>query len=186
MRYYVAFISAILLSLLYSLPLSSHSRSAMFFEANSKCIVDKKDKEIQKECNKTTKRLKAEGWSVYGNTKSLEDALHIYYEEIEKAGTDVQTLISSAEAKNTNQALTKAQHHLKAQYASMMESKINGETNIQMENETYDFTTKSKIEFDSTYESNINYKLKNLKPNLIITRIKPNGDVEIQMFLIVK
>ena len=132
------------------------------------------------------KRLKAEGWSVYGNTKSLEDALHIYYEEIEKANADVQTLIGSAESKNTNQALSKAQHHLKTQYASMMESKLSGETNIQMKNEISESTSKSNIEFDSTYESSVNYKLKTLKPNLIITRTKANGNVEIQIFLIVK
>jgi len=175
-----------LLSLLCSLPLSSHPRYAVFIEANSTYIIKKKDKDIQKECNKMIKRLKAEGWSVHGNTKSLEDALHTYYEEIEKADTDIQIIIGNAEAKNINQAISKAQHHLKAQYASMMESKITGETNIQMKNEVSESTAKSNIEFDSTYESSVNYKLKTIKPNLIITRTKPNGNVEIQMFLIVK
>lgn len=186
MRGFISFKNAMLLSLLCSLPLSSHPWSAVYIETNIICIVKKKDKDIQKECSRMIKRLKAEGWSVYGNTQSLEDALHVYYEEIGKADAEIQTLIANAEAKNINQATSKAQHHLKAQYASMMESKITGETNIQMKNEVSESTAKSNIEFDSTYESSVNYKLKTIKPNLIITRTKPNGNVEIQMFLIVK
>lgn len=153
---------------------------------SSICFAEKKNKDIQKECKKMCKQLKSEGWVVYGSTLSLEDALQNYYKELENAGSEAQTVISKSEAKNTNLAMSKAKHHLKVQYASMTESNVSGETNVQVTNEASDTTIKSNIKFDSTYESSVNQRVQTLKPDLILTRTKDNGNIEIQMYLIVK
>lgn len=158
----------------------------LVFGSISACLAEKKDKNLQKECKKMSKQLKAEGWTVHGKAISIEEAMLQYYKELENADADAQTLISRAEAKNINQAMTKAQHHLKAQYASMLESKVSGEANIQVKNEASDSVVKSDVTFDSTYESSVNKKINAIKPNLILTRKKDNGNVEIQMYMIVK
>ena len=152
----------------------------------SACFAGSKTKDIQKECKKICKQLKSEGWYVYGKTTSLDNALLNYYKELESVKSEAQTLIGRSEAKNINMAISKAKHNLKVQYASLLESKISGEVNINMTNEVYDSIAKSNIKFDSTYESSVNKKIQTFKPNLILTRTKENGNIEIQMYLIVE
>lgn len=152
----------------------------------SACLAGTKTKDIQKECKKMCKQLKAEGWSVYGKAVSLDDAILNYYKEMESTNSEVQTLIGRSEAKNINMAMSKAQHHLKVQYASLLESKITGEVNIQMTNDASDSIAKSDVKFDSTYESSVNKRIQTFKPNLILTRTKENGNIEIQMYLLVE
>ena len=152
----------------------------------SVCQAGSKNKDIMKECKKVCKQMKAEGWEVYGQKVSLEDALVNYYQMVADGNGEVETIIGKGEANSSNQAMTKAMHHLKVQYASMQKSNVSSEVNVKMTNDVSNSGAKSNVEFDSTFEQNVNQKVGTFKPDMILSRKKGDGKTEIQVYLIVK
>ena len=150
------------------------------------CQAGSKNKDIMKECKKVCKQMKSEGWVVYGQKVSLEDALANYYQMVADGNGEIETIIGKGEANSTNQAMTKAMHHLKVQYASMQKSNGSSEVNVKMVNDVSNTGAKSNVEFDSTFEQNVNQKVGTFKPDMILSRKKADGKTEIQVYLIVK
>ena len=83
-------------------------------------------------------------------------------------------------------AMSNAQHNLKAQYASMLKSNVSGDVNMVIENEASGNEAKSNVDFDSTFEQNVNQRIGKLKPNLILSRQTADGKTEVNLYLIVK
>lgn len=153
---------------------------------SSTCLAGNKNKDVMKECKKICKQMKVEGWQVYGKAQKLEDALTSYYQSIADSNEDVETLIGRGSAKDAKMAMSKAQHNLKAQYASMLKSNVSGDVNMVIENEASGKEAKSNVDFDSTFEQNVNQRIGKLKPNLILTRQTADGKTEVNLYLIVK
>jgi hypothetical protein len=156
-----------------------------FSGISSTCLAGNKNKDVMKECKKICKQMKAEGWQVYGKAQSLEDALVSYYQSIADSKDDVEMLIGRGVANDAKMAMSKAQHNLKSQYASMLKATVSGDVNMKIENDATDSEVKSNVDFDSTYEQNVNQRIGKLKPNLILCRQNASGKTEIQLYLIV-
>lgn len=154
--------------------------------AASTCMAGDKNKDVMKECKKMCKQMKAEGWTVYGKAQKLEDALTGYYQMVADSKEDVETLIGRGSAKDAKMAMSKAQHNLKSQYASMLKSNVSGDVNMKIDTEAQGEEVKSNVDFDSTFEQNVSQKIGRFKPNLILQRQTADGKTEVQMYLIVK
>lgn len=150
------------------------------------CLADNKHKDVMKECKKICKQMKAEGWQVYGKAQTLEDALTSYYQQIADSQDMVQTLIGRGTAKDARTAMSKAQHNLKSQYASMLKSNMSSDVNLKIGNEASGTEAKSQVDFDSTYEQKVDQRIGKIKPDLILCRESADGKNEVQMYLIVK
>ena len=160
--------------------------SAALAGSSSTCLAGNKKKDVMKECKKICKQMQTEGWQVYGKAESLEDALTSYYQQIADCEEEVETLIGRGVSKDAKIAMSKAQHNLKAQYASMLNSNVSGDVNLKIDTEESDSEAKSNVDFDSTFEQNVNQRIGKLKPNLILSRQKADGKTEVNIYLIIK
>ena len=57
---------------------------------------------------------------------------------------------------------------------------------LKIDTEAQGEEVKSNVDFDSTFEQNVNQKIGKFKPNLILQRQTADGKTEVQMYLIVK
>lgn len=148
-------------------------------------VAGKGKNSIQKECKKMSKQLSKEGWKVEGRAVSLEEALIKYYEELEKSGSEAQSLVGTGKAKSENQARTKARTSATSEYSRMMDSKVTSEQNVKISNQTVEGETKSSVDFDNTVHAESQQRVKNLTPKLTLSRKLDDGQTEIRMYFIV-
>lgn len=138
----------------------------------------------QQESKKAAKKLKDEGWSVFGSNKTLRESLDVYYKALEDGNGNLQPIEGTAKAKDVNRAIRKCQSNAAVQYASMMETKVEGNTQTQISNTTGEDAT-SQISFNTNYQSSTERTVKSLTPSVILYRTLKDGVVEVLAFFLV-
>lgn len=141
----------------------------------------KLNKDMQKSYKKECKLLKKEGWKVYDKVQSIEDALMAYYQQMDAGGKDIQHIVTTGRGKQVNQAYSKAQNSAKVQLASMRETKITGETTINMSQSAEGSTNEAQ----TSIRSNVEQTVKAFKPLVSLARTLPDGTQEIRLYYLI-
>lgn len=158
---------------------------ALFVTGNSlSWAANPLSKPMQKAYKAECKQLKKEGWKLYDNSKSVEDALLDYYKLLDKGGQDVSHIVGFGQSKSANMAMRKAMTNAKAQWTSTQESEVSGSTTIRMSNEQSGTVT-SKQESESAIRSSSEQVVKGFNPTVSLTRTLPDGNVEVRLYYIV-
>ena len=129
---------------------------------------------LEKESKKAAKTMKAEGWQVYGSGKSIKEALDVHYKALGQGNGNLTPLEVHAKANDINLAIRKLHYNAARQYASMVETKVEGSTHASNE-----------MKFSADYQSSIAQTVKSLKPTVIFYRTISNGWVEVRAFYLV-
>lgn len=144
-----------------------------------------KDKALRKECKEKLKQFKEEGWGVYQDSQTLDEALTAFYMKIEACGDSLQQVVGVAEHRNPQMAQRKAFYSAARQCASMKGATIKGGMKTTMTNEATADSTTSKVTHDASYESNVSETVKSLVPELSLSRLRSNGNTEVQLFFLI-
>lgn len=140
-------------------------------------------KAMQKAYKAECKQLKKEGWKLYDNSKSVDDAMLDYYKRLDEGGKDVMHVIGFGQSKTANIAFQKAMSNAKAQWSSSQESNVSGSTTIQVSNEQSASAT-SKKESESAIHSNSEQVVKGFHPTVSLSRTLPDGTIEVRLYYI--
>ncbi|MBR1733148.1 MAG: hypothetical protein IJ729_05350 [Alloprevotella sp.] len=144
-----------------------------------------KDKALQKECQRFTKQLTQEGWTVWGSTASLKAAANAYFQQLEQAAGEASPLEARAEEASANAAVRRAMNNAVVQYALLQESHIEGTTQTRIVTEGGGEDATSSNTFDASYRSSTAQRVKALKPALSLVRKLPNGRCEALLLYII-
>ena len=144
---------------------------------------DRLSSSFRKECKKSVKQLKKEGWTVNGVSQSLDNAMEAHYAVYEKAGKDAFVIEGHAQGKSLSVAVSKAMNDAARQYASMQESEIEGRTLIEMTNETSDEAS-TNTKMNASYVSSTRQKVKAFTPTVTLYR-QQNGNYEVKALYVV-
>jgi hypothetical protein len=139
---------------------------------------------LEKESKKAAKTMKAEGWQVYGSGKSIKEALDVHYKALGQGNGNLTPLEVHAKANDINLAIRKLHYNAARQYASMVETKVEGSTHTQI-NQSSDDEASNEMKFSADYQSSIAQTVKSLKPTVIFYRTISNGWVEVRAFYLV-
>ena len=145
----------------------------------------KLSKVLQKECKQQIKRLKKEGWTVWGKTQTIESALEAHFLEMEEYGIDAVSIEGRATAKTPNIAIQKATSHAKAQYSSMKSSKVRVATQTEMTNKS-GAETESETKFTAVSSSQTESVIKEFNPTVVLCRTTKNGIYEVLALFVLK
>ena len=146
----------------------------------------KKGKTLLKECKQVVKKLKAEGWTVYGDAESLEIAFSRYYSMLEKSKNDEITIIGVGEAKSINLALQKAMNHAAVQYSSMKGSNVESSMITQEYSQLSDTGTRENETYMLSNSTSVSQNIKQFKPVLRINRHRSDGIIEVKVYYFIK
>lgn len=138
----------------------------------------------QKESKKLAKAMTAEGWKVLGGGKSVKEALDAHYKALEQGGDTLTPIEARAKAKDLNLAVRKSQNYAARQYASMLETKVEGTNKLQISTAPNEESS-SQTKFSSDFQSSTDLKIKSLKPTAIFYRSTSDGGVEVRAFYLV-
>lgn len=141
----------------------------------------KLSKDLQKSYKKECKQLKKDGWKVYDKALSLEDAMMVFYQRLDAGGKDIQHIVATGKGKKVNLAYSKAQNSAKVQLASMRESKIEGQTTINMSQSAEG----SANEAQTSIRSNVEQTVKAFTPVVSLSRTLPDGTEEIRLYYLI-
>ena len=139
---------------------------------------------LQKEVKKVAKTMKDEGWQVVnGNGKSIKEALDVHYQALGQ-NSNLMPIEGVAKARELNQAIRKAQNYAARQYASMMETKVEGTTQTQISDSSGEENS-DQIELSANFQSTTAQTVKSLTPTVMFYRTMSNGWVEVRAFYLV-
>ena len=138
---------------------------------------------LEKESKKAAKMMKAEGWQVFGN-KSIKEALDVHYKKLGEGNGNLTPLEVYAKANDINRAIRKSHDNAARQYASMIETKVEGSTHTQINQSSADEAS-NEIKMSANYVSSTAQTVKSLKPTVIFYRTMSNGWVEVRAFYLV-
>lgn len=141
-------------------------------------------KSLQKEGKRVSKQLKDEGWKVFGTGKTIKEALDAHYALLFQSKGTLMTIEGHGKAKNINQAVRKSQNQAMHQYASMRESKVEGVTEVQMQN-TQGGEVTSTMDFNTHFKSSTEQTVKSFTPTVVFYRTSSEGWVEVRSFFLV-
>ena len=143
------------------------------------------DKQYRKESKKAAEQLNKEGWNVFGNAKSVKDAMDAHYKALAEGKGTLTTIEGHGIAKDINVAVRKSQYNATALYASMQESKVEGTTNTKVSNKSGEDGTSSDVEMSAQFQSSTDQTVKSLKPSVVFYRVMGDGKYEVRAFFIV-
>jgi len=138
---------------------------------------------LEKESKKAAKMMKADGWQVFGN-KSIKEALDAHYKALGDGKGNLMPIEGNAKASDINVAIRKSHNNAVRQYASMVETKVEGSTHTQI-NQSSDDGASNEIKLSADYQSSTAQTVKSLKPTVIFYRTMSNGWVEVRAFYLV-
>lgn len=144
------------------------------------------DKSIQKESKKAANQMNKEGWNVFGNVKSIKEAMDAHYKKLAEGHGTLMSLEGHGTAKDLNVAVRRSQHNAAAQYASMQESNVEGTTETKTNSKSDGENASSDIEVSSQFQSSTDQTVKSLTPSAIFYRVKDDGRYEVRAFYIAK
>jgi hypothetical protein len=144
------------------------------------------DKQYRKESKKAAEQLNKEGWHVFGNAKSVKEAMDAHYKTLAEGEGTLTTIEGHGIAKDINVAVRKSQYNASALYASMQESKVEGTTNTKVSNKSGESSTSSDVEVSAQFQSSTDQTVKSLKPSVVFYRMMEDGKYEVKAFFIVK
>ncbi len=139
---------------------------------------------FRKEYKRTVKKLKKEGWTVNGVSQSLETVLKSHYLTIKKTGADAIVIEGHGMANSINVAIKKAISNASVQYASMCESDITGDVNLNITNEQGNEAS-TKTRMDASYTSTFTQTLKAFKPTVMLYRENSDGKFEAKVLYVI-
>ena len=144
------------------------------------------EKAIRKECKKRSKQMEKEGWRVYNQTLSLEQALADYELKRSDGFGDSYSIIASGTASSERSAISKAETDAKAQRLRMEhESKVDNTTTVNQVNVQRGDSVKSITEIRSETADNAKAKIKPMRPELTLIRKTDKGMTEVRMYYII-
>lgn len=143
-----------------------------------------KDKALRKECKTKCKQLRQDGWIVYGQEQTLDEAVTAFYMKIEEKGDGVQ-IVGIGEHKDAHTAQRKAYMSGARQLASMRGTRVSGRMKTDMRNEAAGDSVTSVTTHDSAIESSTQQTVKSLEPALTLCRTNSKGNTEVQIFFII-
>lgn len=146
--------------------------------AETKILSKSAKKSFKSEC----KLLKKEGWKVFGNETSVDDALMKYYLQIEADGESVITVIGMGQAPNINTAYTQAQHRASVALASKKGVRVENLTVVKTSNTSEGSTN----EVHSMNYAQAEQILRNQEPVTSLYRKKTDGSTEINLYYIIR
>lgn len=140
----------------------------------------------EKERKEVTKRLKKEGWSLFGSTHSLDVALLSHWDKLDKLGDDGREVMGvSTRSKSKNVGQQMAINNACVTYAQQAGSSIKGRVVSDLTGDGMD----SDAEFEhfyAAYERLVEKEIKGeMEQSFSVIRNNPDGTFEIQTFFIV-
>lgn len=155
------------------------------FGANAATLGDSKlGSSLRKECKKTVKQLKKEGWAVSGASQSLDDAMEAHFVAVEEAGLGALIIEGRSVGKTVNIAVRKAMTNASSQYVSMKASEVEGHTSVNITNEVgSEATTQTRM--DAVYVSSSSESVKAFTPTVSLYRQLPDGTFEAKLLYVV-
>lgn len=140
----------------------------------------------EKERKEVTKRLKKEGWSLFGSTHSLDVALLSHWDKLDKLGEDGREVMGvSTRSKSKNVGQQMAINNACVTYAQQAGSSIKGRVVSDLTGDGVD----SDAEFEhfyAAYERLVEKEIKGeMEQSFSVIRNNPDGTFEIQTFFIV-
>jgi hypothetical protein len=144
-----------------------------------------KDKALRKECKAKCKELRAQGWTVYNQEVTLDDAVTAFYQKIEVQGDSTMQVVGTGEHRDAHTAQRKAYMQAARQLAGMKGTRVSGRMKTDMRNEAAGDSVTSVTTHDSSFESSTQQTVKSLEPALTLSRPLSNGNTEVQMFFLV-
>lgn len=142
------------------------------------------DHPFKKESKQTAKKLREEGWKVFGGNRSIREALDAHYNALAESNGQLTPIIGYAKAKNINVAIKKSQSYAAQQYASMRETKVEGVTETNIKNSSGDEAS-SNVDFNANFKSSTSQTIKSFNPNVVFFREMDNGWIEVRAFYLV-
>ena len=130
------------------------------------------------------KSMTAEGWKVLGEGKSVKEALDAHYKALEQGKDTLMPIEGHAKAKELNLAIRKSQNYAARQYASMLETKVEGANRLQISTSSSEGAP-TETTFSSDFQSSTDQTIKSMKPTAIFYRTTSNGWVEVWAFYLV-
>lgn len=143
------------------------------------------DKSMQKESKKAATRLAKEGWNVFGNVKSIKEGMDAHYKALFAGKGRLTTIEGHGIASDLNLAVRKSQHNAAAQYASMRESKVEGETETKVGSTSDGETSSGSVELTAHFRSSTDQLVKSMKPSVVFYRTMSDGKYEVRAFYLV-
>ena len=143
------------------------------------------DKSMQKESKKAATRLEKEGWNVFGNVKSIKEGMDAHYKALFAGKGRLTTIEGHGIANDLNLAVRKSQNNAAAQYASMRESKVEGETETKVSSTSDGETSSGNVELTAHFRSTTDQLVKSMKPSVVFYRTMSDGKYEVRAFYLV-
>lgn len=134
-------------------------------------------KSYKNEC----KKLKKDGWKVYENAASVDEAMMEYYCQMEAGGNDVMTVTGIGQDMNVNTAYRQARHRASVALTSQKGVHIESQTTVRMTNSS---------EGSSSETHTMNYAraeqiIRGQKPVASLYRKRADGTTEINLYYII-
>lgn len=139
-----------------------------------------------KERKEVTKRLKKEGWELFGSTRSLDVALLSHWDKLDKLGDDGREVMGiSTRSKSKNVGQQMAINNACVTYAQQAGSSVKGRVVSDLTGDGVD--TSAEFEhFYAAYERLVEREIKGeMDQSFSVIRTNPDGTYEIQTFFIV-
>jgi hypothetical protein len=142
-------------------------------------------KAFLKECKKQAKQLTKEGWTVWGASQTIEDAMKMHLEAMQGNGGNTIEIKGHGLAMTENVALTKAKNNANVQYAQIKGTDVESIEKRKVASETGSETSTTEH-----YEATSNLKSKHLVrkmiPTVTLMRTLANGTYEALVYYVVE
>ena len=129
------------------------------------------DKSLQKQSKKAATQLAKEGWNVFGNVKSIKEGMDAHYKALSEGKGTLMSIEGHGIANDLNVAVRKSQYNAASQYASMLESKVEGVTNTTTNSKSDGGNASSNIELSSHFQSSVDQTVKSMNPSVVFYRV---------------
>jgi len=147
--------------------------------------ADGSEKALKQESKKAAAQMKSEGWSVFGKSLTLREAMDTHYKKLGEGRGSLMSIEGHGIANDINLAIRKSQYNAAIRYASMQETKVEGEVHTNISNSEGDKAS-SSVKMDASFKSSTEQIVKSLTPSAIFYRTTKDGKTEVRSFYIVK
>lgn len=144
------------------------------------------EKARNKERKEVTKRLKKDGWKLFGSTRSLDVALLSHWAKLDKEGEDTREVVGvSTRSKSKNVGLQMAINNACVSYAQQAGSQLKGRVVSDLAGDGID--TDAEFEhFYAAYERLVEKEIKGeMDQSFSVIRDNPDGTYEIETYFVV-
>ncbi|MDE6369075.1 MAG: hypothetical protein K2K94_07545 [Muribaculaceae bacterium] len=139
----------------------------------------------EKERKEVMKRLKKDGWQLFGSTRSLEVALLSHWDKLDKSEDAHEVPGTSTRSKSKNVGMQMAINNACANYAATAGSSLKGRVVSDLAGDGVD--TDAEFEhFYAAYERLVEKEIKGeMQQSFSVIRSNPDGTYEIETYFIV-